>query len=70
MTRIDRKCHVDAWLRGKISHEDYWALFRIEWKGGHAGVEFRNGLAGRSVNFPVVRKMMLVRPCPIGILAL
>ena len=37
------------------------ALFRIGWKGGHAGVLFKKGLAGRSVNFPVVRKMMLVR---------
>ena len=37
------------------------ALFRIVWKGGHAGVLFKKGLAGRSVNFPVVRKMMLVR---------
>ena len=24
MTRMDRKCHLDAWLRGKISLEDYY----------------------------------------------
>ena len=44
-----------------LCHRKYLALFRIVWKGGHAGVLFKKGLAGRSVNFPVVRKMMLVR---------
>lgn len=29
MTRMDRKRHVDAWLRGKISREDYCEKHRI-----------------------------------------
>lgn len=36
-------------------------LFRIEWKQSHAGVGRRKGLAGKLLNFPVVKKMMFVR---------
>ena len=36
-------------------------LFQIEWKQSHAGVGRRKGLAGKLLNFPVVKKMMFVR---------
>ena len=53
--------HLRPEERATVMPSKKSALFRIVWKSCHAGVLFKKGLAGRSVNFPVVKKMMLVR---------